>query len=226
MSFKIIEEGLTFFECISRSIGNCTGQNVHSSLLYYFMKIVFNNANYKSYQEFCQAIKREETKELELKPTIINNEAVKEWIKRVSQKEKSVSNRVDVWFASYPKFLKAVMLRFFYWHRDYKKKPYRIYCKYVFSHLAADFYKCSIGILEEGGGGSNTFGVRWFYPLGAQDYYQINILNCIVIQKEKKQGSFTLLNPPEKVRCQGSVIPLLLVIDSEEEEDEEGEYVS
>ena len=143
---NVIEDGLTYFECISRSIGKCTGIQVHDTILYYFMKIVFSNAAYTNFQDFCENIKSNNTKHLKLNPQLVNNNAVKQWVKRFSHVEKSVATTPDVWFISYPKLLKGAMLRFFYWHRDYSNKPHRIYCKYVFSYLIADFYNCSVGI--------------------------------------------------------------------------------
>jgi hypothetical protein len=216
---NVIEDGLTYFECISRSIGKCTGIQVHDTILYYFMKIVFSNAAYTNFQDFCENIKSNNTKHLKLNPQLVNNNAVKQWVKRFSHVEKSVATTPDVWFISYPKLLKGAMLRFFYWHRDYSNKPHRIYCKYVFSYLIADFYNCSVGIAEEGG--ENAYGVRWFYPLGAKDYYQSERIKCIVIRKDTKKDSFSLLEPPELIKNQGSIPPLLLSIDKSFEEEEE-----
>lgn len=56
-----------------------------------------------------------------------------------------------VWANKYPKVLKAVILRFINYHRNYRKHPQRLYGKLVFAHLIADlyggikfmFYECS-----------------------------------------------------------------------------------
>lgn len=196
------ERNLTFFECISRSLQNgITGLVVHDSLLFYLMRIVFSNAEYDHFQAFCQAIIQNDTHHLELNPQLIHNNAMKQWVYRFSKVERSVAKTPDVWFQDYPKLLKGAMLRFFVYHRDYIHKPHRIYCKYVFAHLAAEFYHQAIGISEKK-------RIRWFYPLGALDYF-----HSIVIQPEKEIGSFTLLD--------SSAPPLLLREMSEEEEEGE-----
>lgn len=204
---NVLESGLTFFECVSRTLGGRrTGLQTHDELLFYLMNIVFENAHYANFAEFCQAIRNEKTKQLMLKPTLVNNSAVKQWIKRFHSREKGFAQTPDVWYMSYPKLLKGAMLRFFWYHHDYASKPGRIYCKRVFAHLTADLYQCSVGIIEDEGRGER---MTWFYPLDASDYYRDESLVSIVVRQEKDL-SFSLIKPPPAVLDLGGEPPLLL----------------
>lgn len=217
--YNIIERGLTFFECISRSIGN--GRDslyIHDALLFYFMKIIFSNANYVDFEHFCKAIVSNKTRHLVLNPKLITNDAVKQWVKRFAQVEKSVANTPDVWYLAYPKLLKGAMLRFFAYHRNYAQKPSRIYCTNVFAILVADLYNVAVGVSGKACR-PGVFKVRWFYPLGAKDYYFQHTLKSIIVASDERggSGSFCLLQS----LLHSVVVPPLLLQPEEEEDDDE-----
>ena len=196
--FRIQENNLTFFECVSRFMyahkkdyGGLDACSIHDATLMYFAKIVFENTSqYKgNFALLMNDICKNKTKHLILKRSCVFHAAVKQWIKRFHSVEKSVAKSPEVWYLEYPKLMKGAILRFLYYHRDYHSKPHRLFCKYVFAHLIVDQLNCRICIVGE----PHVEACRWFYPLDYGDYYIDSGLNTLIIRQEGGGPAFFLL---------------------------------
>lgn len=190
-SFRVEETNLTFFECVSRFMhahpleyGALDARSIHDATLMYFASIVFENiAPYQGNLSLLIAdIRKNNLKHLVLKRSGVFHAAVKQWITRFHSVEKSVAKSPEVWYLEYPKLMKGAFLRFIYYHKDYRSKPHRLFCKYVFAHLVVDQLNCRMYLVE---------AHRWFYPLDYGDYYIDATLNTLIIRQEN--SSFSLL---------------------------------
>jgi len=193
--YHVSDTHLTFFECVARfmhahpdDFKPMNAQQIQERTLMHFADIVFENvARYRGdLRVFLRDVRSGNTKHLVLKSSCIFNGAVKAWIKRFHSVEKSVAQTPEIWYLEYPKLMKGAILRFIYYHRNYAKKPHRIYSVHVFAHLIADQLNCRVCIVA-----AEVARFRWFYPLDYGDYYMdASILTLLVAQEA---DAFSLL---------------------------------
>lgn len=205
-TFQIVERGLTFFECVARSIDvnktHATALEIHNRLVLHLAQIVFVEA------DMCATIEEflANYHSMTLRTSGVLHSAVKQWARRIHAKEKSVAKDPAIWLKQYPKFYKAVMLRFIHYHRDYRTKPHRLYCRRVFAHLVADLYVCRVGLLDP-----NTDQFNWIYPVDSGDYLSDVQLPAIVIQQDSEiKEQFALIMEPTSIINVTNLVPCLL----------------
>jgi hypothetical protein len=151
-AISVLEKNLTFFECLGRVL-DIRAHAIHDHLLLYFVQNVFYNAqHFTTLHAFCEYAKKHASV-LQLSPRCVTFAPVREWIERFHAVEELLPQTPDVWFVSYPKLLKSTLLRFIFYHRNYAKKPHRLYCASVFAHLAAEVYGGVVGLRRRVAGG-------------------------------------------------------------------------
>lgn len=174
------DNGLTFFECISRGLGNQgNGAHIQHQLLRHFARLCFNFEG-----ETLNSLWTD-VKSLTVHHQCVSHPAIKQWIARIHSVQPCMSKSPSVWYETYRKALKGMALRFLHYHRDYARKPHRIFCTQVFSHLAADMYNCHLGFVKGG-------ACRWFYPLDCSNYLCDDEIPTVIYCQDSRE-SFSLL---------------------------------
>jgi len=150
----------TFFSALSSALdaetGGWSAEQVHKKILLHFCSIMFENGHlYKSINHVI-----ENSDILTLQKTCILHPAIKLWIAKIHSVEPHLHKQAKDWLKAYPKLLKGMALRFVYFHRNYAKKPQRLFCGKVFAQLACEAFCCHIRLNDQ-----------WFYPLETADYF-------------------------------------------------------
>jgi len=139
-------EGLDFFSCIARRRGNLDPTVVHKHILQHFKNILFTSDDDGE----------------SIAPFGRDHPAIKTWIKKCGFPD----NACD-------KLIKGAALRFLHYHRDYVRKPGRLFCKHVFALLVVDMWGVAVGYSPAAAGKASGGGgtVQWINPLESTDYY-------------------------------------------------------
>jgi hypothetical protein len=169
---------------------------IHTKVLLHFARIMFFNVS--ECETIAQVLNMPSDK-LVLNPLCTVHPAIKHWIARIHANKPELHKTPADWMRVYPKLLKGMALRFLHYHRSYKKKQHRLFCRFVFSHLACEVFCCRIGLYpipqlslaeeEE----EDDESIRWFYPLDSDDYFiDMDIVTILLRPDSTLRGRYHL----------------------------------
>lgn len=196
--------GNTFAACIAGRRNLACAETVHNLILMHFAELVFSNA--RDFDNPTHLLKHSAL--LTLDSTALFHPALRAWIKRVSSQEKIIHHTPLACFQAYPKLYKCLALRFIKYHASYAEKPYRLYCRFVFAHLAADLWECAVGFTKPAG--------VWINPLDSVVYYLFDYHG---------EGKFALLETTQLLQPQPPMKRYTNERDDDDDEEARGRFV-
>lgn len=176
----------TYFECLSHAILNDNGlhaKRVHDQCVMHFASLVFRlQAQHTNVDALLREAKTH-TLCLRSAEEIAPMRAVRCWIARVHRTHPALHEEPRGWLRAYPKLFKSCALQLIHYHRNYERKPRRLFCRILFAILAAEVFAMQIGL-------SSPPHIQWIYPTAGCDYYLDSDTKCIILAQDAQDGGW------------------------------------
>jgi hypothetical protein len=204
-----------FFQCVGLVLG-IEPARVHDDTVLHFARIIFINwdATAAGIGNMDAIFSDPDLlSELQVCRAAVLNPAVRAWIKRLHQGQPTMHHRPEDWIRVYPKVFKGAALRFLYYHRSYKLKPSRLFCRVTFAHLVSEVYCCRVSL---------DCGSNWIYPTSSNKYFCDMELISVALEYCSDTKTFVLCEKTTESLLVVAVPPLKFVKKPKDDDDDDG----